>query len=149
MRYICSFIVLVSVLGLLINCNGKRRPFIEEPEKIQISFSKDISPLFETHCIFCHVENASPPDTPRINWLNYATAKSYADNGKLRDRVWDLWEESKKKYEAGDVEDAEDYENFAEYEEYLEEVMPQGNPESMTEEQRKIIRDWIDAGALE
>ena len=84
----------------------------------------DIKPLFETHCIACHVEGASPPQIPLIEWLDYNTAKSYADNGKLKERVWDLRED-------------------------LVKGMPMANATEMTEEERQQIVKWIEDGGLQ
>ena len=84
----------------------------------------DIKPLFETHCIACHVEGASPPQIPLIEWLDYNTAKSYADNGKLKERVWDLKDDPVK-------------------------GMPMANATEMTEEERQQIVKWIEDGGLQ
>ena len=85
--------------------------------------------LFEIHCKLCHIDDPEGYEAPEINWLDYITAKSYANNGQLRQRVWELWEERKKQYEAGNVEDAEEYENSIEYAEDDDgQIMPPYNP---------------------
>lgn len=94
-----------------------------EPPSPPVLF-EDIKPLFETHCIACHVEGAAPPQIPLIDWLDYNIAKSYADNGKLKERVWDLRED-------------------------LVKGMPMANATEMTEEERKQIVKWIEDGGLQ
>ena len=153
-RYICSIITLFSALGLLINCNGAKRPWssnqpgtgnetqgattttpgpanIGTPGKTQIVFS-DVKPLFEQHCISCHVVFADdfPDDFPPINWLDYSTAKSYADDGSLYERIWTLRADEKK-------------------------GMPQGgfDEDEISNEEgdriRESIKNWIEGGALQ
>lgn len=156
-RYIYSSIILISISGLLLGCDGKQRPLDNSPTETDVTNTEsentftgntqttgastggstgndeqqgipvvfsDIKPLFETHCIACHVEAASPPQIPLIEWLDYNTAKSYADNGKLKERVWDLRDDEIK-------------------------GMPMANATEMTEEERKQIVKWIEDGGLQ
>ena len=38
----------------------------------------------------------APPDIPKINWVDYAVAKPYVDNGKLYEKIWTLREDEEK-----------------------------------------------------
>ena len=135
--------LLLCILGGLINCGGKQRPWntTDQVPPIQLVENttdqatttqsaenttdqaatptvlySDIQPLFQKHCMICHrgIE-------PKINWLDYATAKSYADNGKLYERIWTLRKNQVK-------------------------AMPLGNSFRMTLEERKQIVQWIEDG---
>ena len=140
-----KIILLFYVLGV-IGCGGKKRPWGEVPkpgstkkiteetgidqtsmnpdattEEIEtaatpIILYSDIQTLFDKHCMICHRTGES-----KINWVDYTTAKSYVDNGKLYERIWTLKEDQLKS-------------------------MPLGNVFQMTIEERKQIVQWIEAG---
>jgi mono/diheme cytochrome c family protein len=81
----------------------------------------DIQPIFMGNCSRCHNQESQFI----YNWLDYKTA--YADRWEIKRRVWDSWKGS-----------------------YYKEAMPIANsPESLvlTDEQRSIIRNWVDSGA--
>lgn len=85
------------------------------------TYLRDIQPIFMGNCSRCHNQESRFV----YNWLDYRTA--YADRWEIKRRVWDSWEGS-----------------------YYKESMPIANsPESLqlTEEQRLIIRDWVQNGA--
>ncbi len=82
----------------------------------------DVQPIFMGKCYRCH------NDQTRFlnNWLDYKTA--VADRSEIRRRVWDSWKGK-----------------------YFKQPMPILNsPESeaLTEQERVLIRDWVDSGAL-
>ena len=124
-----KIILLFYVLGV-IGCGGKKRPWEKAPEPVSdqktteeietaatpIILYSDIQTLFERHCMICHRTGVR-----KINWVDYTTAKSYVDNGKLYERIWTLKEDQLKS-------------------------MPLGNAFKMTLEERKQIVQWIEAG---
>ena len=143
MRKRNTFLLYIT-LGVLLSCNGKKRPLSEgqklngsdntlqtadnSPQKKEAvdnsptpnaTLFSDVSPLFEKHCMWCH---GSYP--PQINWLDYEVAKEYVENGELYNRVWVLKDDAKNS-------------------------MPQGNSFSMTEEERQQIVKWIEDGGLQ
>lgn len=86
------------------------------------TYLRDIQPIFMGNCSSCHNQQSRFV----YNWLDYKTA--YADRWEIRRRVWDSWKGS-----------------------YYKEAMPIANsPESLalTDEQRLIIRNWVDNGGL-
>jgi mono/diheme cytochrome c family protein len=81
----------------------------------------DVLPIFLGKCFRCH--NAQTAMLP--NWVDYRTA--FKDRVEIKRRVWDSWKGA-----------------------YYKQPMPvQSSPESqaITEEERNIIKDWVDAGA--
>jgi mono/diheme cytochrome c family protein len=81
----------------------------------------DIQPIFMGNCSRCHNQESRFV----YNWLDYKTA--YADRWEIRRRIWDSPRGS-----------------------YFKEAMPIANsPESLslTDEQRLIIKNWVDHGA--
>ena len=81
----------------------------------------DIQPILMGNCSSCHNQQSRFV----YNWLDYKTA--YADRWEIRRRVWDSWKGS-----------------------YYKEAMPVANsPESLalTDEERLMIRNWVDNGA--
>ncbi|HXR03119.1 MAG TPA: c-type cytochrome [Verrucomicrobiae bacterium] len=85
------------------------------------TYLHDILPLFLGRCSRCHNDQT----TFLPNWLDYKTA--YAHRAEIRRRVWDSWKDK-----------------------YFKESMPVANcPEcrTITEDDRALIRDWVDAGA--
>jgi mono/diheme cytochrome c family protein len=81
----------------------------------------DIQPIFMGNCSRCHNQQSQFI----YNWLDYKTA--FADRYEIKRRVWNSWQGS-----------------------YYKEAMPIVNsPESLalTDEQRSIIRNWVDSGA--
>jgi len=72
---------------------------------------------------------AGKPQRPECrlpNWLDYKTA--YADRSEIKRRVWDSWKGQ-----------------------YYKQPMPAGNGpecESINEEERARIRDWVKDGAV-
>jgi mono/diheme cytochrome c family protein len=86
------------------------------------TYLRDIQPIFMGSCSRCHNQQSQFV----YNWLNYKTA--YADRWELRRRIWDSWKGN-----------------------YYKEAMPVANsPESLalTDEQRLMIRNWVDDGGL-
>lgn len=47
--------------------------------KNNLSYNKDIKPIFQNRCILCHNESV-----PERNWMDYKTAKKKKDKIKLR-----------------------------------------------------------------
>jgi mono/diheme cytochrome c family protein len=85
------------------------------------TYLHDILPLFLGKCSRCHNDQSS--FLP--NWLDYKTA--YSHRAEIKRRVWDSWKDN-----------------------YYKESMPVANcPEcrAITEEDRALIRDWVDTGA--
>ncbi len=85
------------------------------------TYLHDILPLFLGKCSRCHNDQT----TFLPNWLDYKTA--YAHRAEIKRRVWDSWKDK-----------------------YFKESMPVANcPEcrTITEDDRAIIRDWVDTGA--
>ncbi|NNM88468.1 MAG: c-type cytochrome [Phycisphaerae bacterium] len=85
------------------------------------TYLRDVLPIFMGNCSSCHNQQSRFV----YNWLDYKTA--YGDRWEIRRRIWDSWKGS-----------------------YYKEAMPIANsPESLnlTEEQRRIVREWVDQGA--
>jgi mono/diheme cytochrome c family protein len=85
------------------------------------TYLRDIQPIFMGNCSSCHNQQSRFV----YNWLDYKTA--YADRWEIKRRIWDSWKGS-----------------------YYKEAMPVANsPESLalTDEQRKVVRLWVDSGA--
>ena len=85
------------------------------------TYLRDVLPIFMGNCSSCHNQQSRFV----YNWLDYKTA--YADRWEIRRRIWDSWQGT-----------------------YYKEAMPIANsPESLalTDEQRKIIRDWVEQGS--
>lgn len=85
------------------------------------TYLRDIQPIFMGDCSACHNQQSRFI----YDWLDYKTA--YADRWELRRRIWDSWKGN-----------------------YYKESMPVANsPEALaiTDEQRLIIRKWVDDGA--
>jgi mono/diheme cytochrome c family protein len=85
------------------------------------TYLRDIQPILMGNCSRCHNQQSEFI----YNWLDYKAA--YADRWELRRRIWDSWRGT-----------------------YYKESMPVANsPESLaiTDEQRRLIRDWVDHGA--
>lgn len=86
------------------------------------TYLRDIQPIFMGNCSSCHNQQSRFV----YDWLDYKTA--YTDRWEIRRRIWDSWKGS-----------------------YYKEVMPVANsPESLalTDEQRLIIKHWVDSGAV-
>jgi len=84
------------------------------------TYLRDVLPIFMGNCSSCHNQQSRFV----YNWLDYKTA--YSDRWEIRRRIWDSWKGS-----------------------YYKEPMPIANsPESLnlTEDQRLIIREWVDQG---
>lgn len=91
------------------------------PVATKPTYLGDIQPIFMGNCSRCHNQESRFI----YNWLDYKTA--YADRWEIKRRVWDSWKGC-----------------------YYKEAMPIANsPESLalTDEQRLIIRNWVDSGA--
>jgi mono/diheme cytochrome c family protein len=85
------------------------------------TYLHDVLPLFLGKCSRCHNDQT----TFLPNWLDYRTA--YAHRAEIKRRVWLSWKEQ-----------------------YFKESMPVANcPEcrTITEDDRALIRDWVDTGA--
>lgn len=100
---------------------GSGSPTKEPTIETTISFEADIKPLLEPLCVACHGNPAvgSALGAPQIDWLDYETSKNAKDI--LRERVWDLRNDPVK-------------------------GMPQHNPAGLTEDQRKLVKDWVESG---
>lgn len=86
------------------------------------TYINDIQPIFMGKCSRCH--NSQAQYLP--NWLDYKQA--FADRREIKRRVWDSWKGI-----------------------YYKQSMPAGNsPEcqSITEEDRKTIKNWVDSGGV-
>jgi mono/diheme cytochrome c family protein len=91
------------------------------PAEQRPTYLRDVLPIIMRRCSRCHNEQARFV----YNWLEYRTA--YEDRWEIERRVWDSWKG-----------------------EYFKESMPISNsPESLsiTEEERRLVRDWVLAGA--
>ena len=91
------------------------------PKEPNTTYLRDVLPVVMGKCARCH--NAQCAVLP--NWLDYKAA--YADRSEIKRRVWDSWKGQ-----------------------YYKQSMPAGNgPEcqSITEEERALIRDWVKQGA--
>ncbi len=85
------------------------------------TYLQDVLPILMGKCARCHNDQ----NTFLQNWLDYRIAAS--DRWEIKRRVWDCWHGA-----------------------FFKQPMPTGNsPESqvMTEEERRIIRDWVEKGA--
>ncbi len=85
------------------------------------TYLRDVLPILAGKCARCHNEQSQVLP----NWLDYQTSASR--RWEIKRRVWDSWEGT-----------------------YFKQPMPAGNsPEfqAMTEEERVIIRDWVEGGA--
>lgn len=92
-----------------------------DPTNQAPTYLRDVQPIFMGNCSRCHNRESRFI----YNWLDYKTA--YADRWEIKRRIWDSWK--------GD---------------YYKESMPIANsPESLvlTDDQRRIIRDWVINGA--
>ena len=88
-----------------------------------ISFETDIRPLFEKHCMECHVEGP-----PAIQWTVYDESMKYVKNGELLNRVWTLKDDELRGMPIGNM--------------YKDE-----EEEPMTEKERVLIKNWMESGA--
>lgn len=85
------------------------------------TYLQDVLPILMGKCSRCHNDQSLVP----YNWLDYRTA--VRDRQEIKKRVWDSWK--------GD---------------YFKQPMPAGyGPEfqTMTPQDRAILRDWVDSGA--
>ena len=85
------------------------------------TYLQDVVPILMGKCYRCHNQQTSFLN----NWLDYRTA--YADRAELKRRIWDSWRGT-----------------------YFKQAMPILNsPESeaITEEERAVIKAWIETGA--
>jgi mono/diheme cytochrome c family protein len=101
---------------------GTRLAGSESSESQNPTYLRDVRPIFIGKCFRCH------NDQTRFlnNWANYNEA--LADRWEIKRRVWDSWKGG-----------------------YFKQPMPTANsPESeaITEEERILIKKWVDAGAL-
>lgn len=110
----------MSVANLQAQTTTNATPFVANTST-NPTYIRDILPLFLGKCARCHNES----DTYLPDWSDYKTA--YRDRLEIKRRVWEAWKGN-----------------------YYKEAMPAGNcPEmrTITEEDREIIRDWVDDGA--
>ncbi|MDE0118703.1 MAG: c-type cytochrome [Bdellovibrionales bacterium] len=82
---------------------------------------EEVKPIFQKRCTLCHGPGKMQPTS---DWLDYATSKSRVDNGELFNRIWTLKDDPAK-------------------------GMPMGNSTQMTDEERELIKKWIEDGGLE
>ena len=87
------------------------------------TYLRDVLPILMGNCSRCHNQESHF----LYNWLDYGTA--YNDRWEIRRRIWDSWRGSY----------------------YMESMPIQNSPESMelTENQRLIIRRWVDQGGAQ
>ena len=121
---------LTMALGAIVVVNALAQNAVPSPANaVMVSTStnqgptylRDIQPIFMGSCSRCHNQESRFV----YNWLDYQTA--YADRWEIRRRIWDSWKGN-----------------------YYKESMPVANsPESLalTDEQRMLIRNWVDSGA--
>ena len=119
MRFFSLFTVVVC-FNILIACTkdvGPNPDLVKINSCDTISFSKHVKPIIEANCISCH----TPGGIGNGDFTTdiYAGLKSKADNNTLRARAVDLT---------------------------IAPTMPLNLP-PLPEEQRNIIRCWIEAGA--
>ncbi len=126
------FLSLFSGVGCIVQCAEPRasalplsspRPGSRPPVTTshEPTYVQDVLPIVMGKCTRCHNDQA----TFLRNWLDYRAAAQ--DRWELKRRVWDSWR--------GD---------------FFKQPMPTGNsPESqsMTEQERRTIRDWVEKGA--
>ncbi len=85
------------------------------------TFLQDVRPIIMGKCARCHNERAALP-----NWMDYKTA--FNDRMEIKRRIWDSWKGL-----------------------YYKQPMPAGNGpecESITEEERMLIKEWVLTGAV-
>ncbi len=92
-----------------------------------VSFA-EVKPIFQNHCITCHF-NPRIPTAVEVDWADYSATQPYVQNGKLLERVWTLRKD-------------------------LVKGMPFGNGaglngQQMTNEERELVKKWIEGGGLE
>lgn len=86
------------------------------------TYLRDVLPILMGKCARCHSDQSQF----MLNWLDYRTAS--ADRWEIKRRVWDSWKGH-----------------------YFKQPMPTVNsPESeaITDDERNIIRHWVESGAL-
>ena len=96
-----------------------------------LSFAS-VSGLLDTFCMRCHdpaIPIANRFGGPDINWLDHATAQSKKD--VLKQRVWDYFQAN----------------NVGKTMPFMPAAFPHPDGEEITEEQRRLIADWVDSGA--
>ena len=155
MRKTLFFLFVVFFLPGLTGCGGKKRPLnpvAPEDENNQASVNRngttvpagsailwtDIKLIFKNRCSNCHdhkyprLDEAGHIDPnaeklPAFDLQDYLIVKKYVDNGKLLKVIWTLRNDPKKRmpWKLG---------------------LPK-NVKDMTDEERKKIKDWIEAGA--
>lgn len=85
------------------------------------TYVRDVLPIIMGKCSRCHNDK-----TILYNWLDYKTA--FSDRLEIKRRVWDAWKGR-----------------------YYKQTMPAGNGQeclTMTEEERMLIKEWVDSGAV-
>ena len=100
------------------NAKGKQAPTNSETP----TYLRDVLPILMGKCARCH----DPQSKVMPNWLDYSAASAH--RWEIKRRVWDSWRGV-----------------------YFKQPMPAGNgPESrsITEEERTIIKNWVERGAL-
>jgi len=85
------------------------------------TYLSDVLPIMMSKCARCHGD----PNSVLSDWLDYRTA--FNDRVEIKRRVWQSWNRS-----------------------YYKQPMPAGNSveaQSMTADERQIIKRWVEAGA--
>jgi mono/diheme cytochrome c family protein len=84
------------------------------------TYLRDVLPIIMGRCMRCH----NPQAKLLYDWSDYKTA--FGDRWEIERRVWDSWQGR-----------------------YYKQVMPvgAGPPSQMTEQERKVIRNWVRTGA--
>lgn len=144
-------LILLCLFGFLIHCQGKNTSIGPELKCSAMYCAKttfsDLKPLFQNRCALCHELGSS--GAPKINWLDYSTAKSYAENGQFYNRIWE-----QKSYIVGGPDLAAISPIATELLANDELVIhtTDGKPTTnafITDEDRKLIVKWVEDGALE
>lgn len=143
----CNFILLIFCLVLLVNCvNKNQRDFIKPSngnstdqksgELItdkQISFSSQISPIFQSRCISCHSPNSIDSNSPGDYFFTLdGTTVDYNGIKKKVDETYLGSTKSKIEYRILST--------------ISDERMP-FRQDPLNEEQIRLIRSWIAQGA--
>ena len=88
-----------------------------------------IKPILQNYCIQCHQESRIPT-AREVNWADYNEAKPLMNT--LKERVWTVWEQNNNDGKAMPLGN-----------------MPGKNTKQMTEEDRILIKKWVEGGGLE
>ena len=99
----------------------------EEPSSPAVRFA-EVKPIFQNHCITCHFK-PRVSTAVEVDWSDHSATVSYVQNGKLLEKVWTLKDDFVKGMPMGNG--------------------PGVNGQTMTLEERELIKKWIEGGGLE